>query len=268
MQLSMQSIINLRGLGMIQNKKIIKITGGGSGIGKAIALKYASLGDIVCISGRNIEKLQAVQNEAKATGGIIHIFTEDVTNSEQVNDVYQTICDTIGFPDMVFLNAGHSIHAPIKKFDIHIYKQICDINYMGVVNGLAPVLKDMMARQQGHILITGSVAGYRGLPMATPYCATKAAINNLTEGLTTEAKQYNIKIQLICPGFVETPMTDKNKFPMPFLTTPTKIADYIYIKAQTHCYEIIYPRFFGLIMRFYRLLPNPVIQYLQSKMLS
>ena len=252
---------------MIQSKKIIKITGGGSGIGRAIALKYAKHGHIVCISGRNLDRLQAVQTEATDLLGKIHIFTEDVTNIENVRQVYQTICQTIGSPDMVFLNAGHSVHAPIKKFDINLYREICDINYMGVVNGLEPVLKDMMTRKSGHILITGSVAGYRGLPMATPYCATKAAVNNLTEGLTTEAKQYNIKVQLISPGFIKTPMTDKNKFPMPFLTTPTKIADYIYIKAETNTHEIIYPRFFGLIMRFYRLLPNSIIQYLQSKML-
>jgi short-subunit dehydrogenase len=253
---------------MIQSKKIIKITGGGSGIGKAIALKYAKHGHIVCISGRNLDKLHEVQQEAENFTGKIHIFAEDVTNIEQVNFVYKTICDTIGLPNMVFLNAGYSVHAPIKKFDINVYREVCDINYMGVVNGLSPVLQDMMARKSGHILITGSVAGYRGLPMATPYCATKAAVNNLTEGLTTEAKEYNIKVQLICPGFIKTPMTDKNKFPMPFMTTATKIADYIYLKAETNCHEIIYPRFFGYIMRFYRLLPNSIIQYLQSKMLK
>lgn len=251
----------------MQNKKIIKITGGGSGIGKAIALKYATHGHHVCISGRNLDKLQEVQQEAHNLTGKISIFQEDVTNSAQVNDVYHTICKTIGLPDMVFLNAGHSIHAPIKKFNIATYREICEINYMGVVNGLAPALEDMIQRKQGHILITGSVAGYRGLPNATPYCATKAAVNNLTEGLTTEAKKYNIKVQLICPGFVKTPMTDKNKFPMPFLTTSEKIADYIYKKADTNCYEIVYPRLFGYIMRFYRLLPNSIIQFLQSKMI-
>lgn len=250
----------------MQSKKIIKITGGGSGIGKAIALQYATHGHIVCISGRTLENLVAVQKEAENLLGIIHVFTEDVTDRAQVNHVYETICKTIGCPDMVFLNAGHSVHAPIEKFDVSLYQKICDVNYMGVVNGLAPVLKDMINRKQGHILITGSVAGYRGLPSATPYCATKAAVNNLTEGLTTEAKKHNIKVQLICPGFIKTPMTAKNKFPMPFITTPEKIADYIYTQAETNCHEIIYPRFFGYIMRFYRLLPNSIVQFLQSKM--
>lgn len=251
----------------MHTKKIIKITGGGSGIGKAIALKYAANGHQVCISGRTLETLVAVQKEATHSSGKIHIFIEDVTNREQVNQVYQTICDTIGSPDMVFLNAGHSVHAPIENFDVTLYQQICDVNYMGVVNGLAPVLKDMIHRKQGHILITGSVAGYRGLPAATPYCATKAAVNNLTEGLTTEAKKHNIKVQLICPGFIKTPMTDKNTFPMPFITTPEKIADYIYARAETNCYEIVYPRVFGYIMRFYRLLPNSIVQFLQARML-
>ena len=251
----------------MQKKKIVKITGGGSGIGKAIALKYASQGHIVCISGRDLSKLETVQQESEHLIGKIHIFQEDVTNLEQVNHVYNAICNTIGSPDMVFLNAGHSIHAPIEKFNVETYRKIIDINYMGVVHGLSIALKNMIHRKQGHILIVGSVAGYRGLPMATPYCASKAAINNLTEGLTTEAKKYNIKVQLICPGFIKTPMTDKNKFPMPFMTTPNKIADYIYKKAETNIYEIIYPRFFGYIMRFYRLLPNGIVQYLQSKML-
>ena len=248
--------------------KIIKITGGGSGIGKAIALNYLQQGHIVCISGRTLEKLQQVQDEAKTLSGTIHIFQEDVTDLECVKTVYHTICETIGYPDMVFLNAGHSIHAPIENFNAATYQQLCDINYMGVVNGLEPALKDMIQRKTGHILVTGSVAGYRGLPKATPYCATKAAVNNLVEGVTTEAKPYGIKVQLICPGFVKTPMTDKNKFPMPFLTTSEKIADYIVKKADTSCHEIVYPRFFGFLMRFYRLLPNGIIQFLQSKMLN
>jgi short-subunit dehydrogenase len=249
-------------------KKIIKITGGGSGIGEALALKYAELGHRVCISGRTIDKLQSVQNKAIDYAGKIHIFQEDVTNLAQVESVYQEITNTIGQIDIVYLNAGHSVHTPIKKFNVKIYEEINNINYLGVVRGLSPALKDMMRRKQGHILVTGSVAGYRGLPKGTPYCATKAAVNNLVEGLITEAKPYGIKIQLICPGFIKTPMTDKNPFPMPFITTPEKIADYIIKKSETSCYEIIYPRFFGYIMRFYRLLPNNIVQYLQSKMLN
>jgi len=255
-------------IGFYSMTQIIKITGGGTGIGKALALEYAQQGHIVCISGRRLEKLQEVQAHAQNMSGKIHIFQEDVTNAEQVDAVYQQITETIGFIDIVYLNAGHSIHAPIKSFNVQTYQNLCDINYMGVVRGLAPALKDMMHRRKGHILVTGSVAGYRGLPKATPYCATKAAVNNLVEGLTTEAKPYNIKIQLICPGFVKTPMTDKNKFPMPFLTTPEKIAAYIVKKSITNCYEIVYPRFFGLIMRLYRLLPNSVIQFLQARMLK
>lgn len=253
---------------MQSKKQIIKITGGGTGIGRALALKYAKMGHQICISGRRLEPLQEVQDLAKEYSGKIYIFQEDITDINQVRAVYQQITDQIGLPDMVFLNAGHSIHAPINKFNIDTYQQICDVNYMGVVRGLDPVLKDMMQRKSGHILITGSVAGYRGLPNATPYCATKAAVNNLTEGLTTEAKEYGIKVQLICPGFVKTPMTDKNNFPMPFLTTTDKIADYIIKKASSNCHEIIYPRFFGYIMRFYRLLPNCIVQLLGKKMLK
>lgn len=253
---------------MPKDKRIIKITGGGTGIGRALALAYAADGHQVCISGRRLEPLQEVQSLAQRLSGKVHIFQEDVTNSEQIQEVYQQIKNNIGFPDMVFLNAGHSIHAPIDQFNVETYQKICDVNYMGVVRSLEPVLKDMMQRKKGHILITGSVAGYRGLPMATPYCATKAAVNNLAEGLITEAKAYGIKVQLVCPGFVKTPMTDKNKFPMPFLTTPEKIAAYIVKKAETNVNEIIYPRFFGYIMRLYRLLPNCIVQFLQDKMVK
>ena len=248
--------------------KIIKITGAATGIGKATTLAFIAQGHHVVASGRTLSRLETLKEEAEKLSGKVTIFQEDVTNLDMVKDVYARTLSDIGTPDIVWLNAGQSEHAPVSQFDPALYHRLYETNQMGIINGLAPAIEDMKHRQSGHIAITASVAGYRGMPTATAYCMTKAALINLAEGLRPELLNYNVGLQLVCPGFVRTPMTDKNKFPMPFLTEPEEIASYLVKHLGTDRFEIIYPRFFGYIMRFYRLLPNWCIEKAGKIMIS
>ena len=130
-----------------------------------------------------------------------------------------------------------------------------EVNYMGVVNGLDAVLATLIHRRQGHIAIVSSVAGYGGLPNAAAYGATKAALINLCESLYTQLGDYGVMISVINPGFVRTPLTDRNKFPMPFLMEPKEAAKVIFSGMAKKKFEIAFPRMFVLILKFLKILP-------------
>jgi NAD(P)-dependent dehydrogenase (short-subunit alcohol dehydrogenase family) len=121
---------------------------------------------------------------------------------------------------------------------------------------LADVVPAMVERGSGHIAVVSSVAGYRGLPTAAAYGATKAALNNMTEALKFDLEQKGIKVQLVCPGFVRTPLTDKNPYPMPFLMEPDAAAEAFYRGLQGSVFEINFPRTFTTIMKQLRKLPH------------
>lgn len=129
------------------------------------------------------------------------------------------------------------------------------INFHGAVKSIDTVLPYMKQKQAGEIYITGSLAGYRGLPKAAPYNVSKVAVNSLAESLHLELKLQGISMRLINPGFVESPLTDKNDFEMPFLITPEKAAEYIFKEMPKSNFEITFPKRFAYIMKTLRLLP-------------
>jgi short-subunit dehydrogenase len=126
---------------------------------------------------------------------------------------------------------------------------------MGAVNGLAAVLPTLIDRRAGHVAVVASVAGYRGLPNASAYGATKAALINMCESLKTQLDRLGVTISLINPGFVRTPLTDKNKFPMPFLMEPEDAARAIFEGMARKKFEIAFPTRFVLILKVLRMLP-------------
>jgi short-subunit dehydrogenase len=129
------------------------------------------------------------------------------------------------------------------------------VNFHGAVNVLDTILPYMQRQQAGEIYITGSLAGYRGLPKSAPYNASKAAVISLAESLHLELKLQGISLRLINPGFVESPLTNKNDFKMPFLISPEKAAEYIYKELSNNNFEITFPKRFAYIMKILRLIP-------------
>jgi short-subunit dehydrogenase len=125
-----------------------------------------------------------------------------------------------------------------------------------VVHGLAAVVPGMVERGSGHIAVVSSVAGYRGLPTAAAYGATKAGLNNMTEALKFDLEPKGIKVQLVCPGFVRTPLTDQNPYPMPFLMEADDAAEAFYRGLQSSTFEINFPKTFTTIMKQMRKLPH------------
>ena len=237
--------------------KVLWITGAGKGIGRAVALKYASEGWVVAVSSRTEKDLLKLKDESKflSNTDLIHCFPMDITSKESYQETYNIIKSQFSIPTQIIFNAGTHLPSPIQKFSSKLHQNLIDINYIGTVYGIETVLPDLLSKNNGHIGIVASVAGYRGLPKSSAYGASKAALINLCESLNIELDNKNIFISLINPGFVKTPLTDKNKFPMPFLISADEAASKIYKGMEDKKFEITFPRFFVFLLKFLRVIP-------------
>ena len=246
----------------MKDKKVIWITGASSGIGKALSLKFANEGWIVAASARRENLLE----ELKELNKNIHPFPLDVTNSNQCKAIFENI--TKKFNDIeisVFCTGMHDPKSE-KEFNLDKIKEIMQVNYFGTMNSINSVYKYYSEKKSGQISIVSSVAGYRGLPAAGAYCASKSALTSFAESLHFEMKRKNIRISLVSPGFIKTPMTDKNEFPMPMIKSPEFAAEQIYnglIKSNS--FEIHFPKLFTYIMKFLKILPNSIYFKLVEK---
>ena len=240
---------------MLDLKSCVWITGASSGIGGDLALKMASEGLNVAISARSTKKLIQVRKKATNLKGSINIFPVDIISKKSVKNTVKKIEQKCGRIGTAILNAG--INEPIssKNFSSEKLENLMQVNYVGTVNCLDVLIKKFINRKSGHISVVSSLAGYLGFPESSGYCPTKAALINLCESLKNDLDQENVVIQLINPGFVKTPMTDKNDFFMPFLISVDKSTQYIWDGIQTNKFEIFYPKFFGYFLKFLRILP-------------
>ena len=239
----------------MEDKKVIWITGASTGIGKALALKFAKNDWIVAASARRENLL----NELNKENGNIHPFPLDVTNTDQCKTVFENILEKFKNIEICVFSTG--IHDPKseKKFNLEKIRKIMEVNYFGVMNSINSIHEYYNAKKSGQISIVSSVAGYRGLPAAGAYCASKSALTSFTESLYFEMKRKNVRVTLISPGFIKTPMTDKNDFPMPMIKSPEFAAEQIYnglIKKSG--FEIHFPKAFTFFMKFLRILPNSI----------
>tara|TARA_B100000886_G_C20392784_1_gene479024 strand:+ start:416 stop:1177 length:762 start_codon:yes stop_codon:yes gene_type:complete len=249
----------------MQNKKIIWITGGGSGIGSELAKVFANDGHKVVISGRNIEKLKKVSN---LNPDLIKPFKIDISSENQCKNVINKIYDEMDILDVVILNAAAYNPGHIDFDDMKRIKSVVDVNLIGQMNCLKFILPRMKKQKNGHIIFVSSPAGFRGLPNAGIYGVTKSALTFLSESLYIELKKFGIKVQVIHPGFVKTPMTDKNDFPMPFLISAKEAAIRIDEKLWTNDFEIFFPKRLIYIMKLLQLLPNKIYLFLMTKVLG
>ena len=236
-----------------RSAQVVWITGGGSGIGRALAEQLAGQGATVWISGRNE---QALIDVARLDGSDrIRPLPLDVTDRDAVAGSVRRIVAESGTLDLAVMNAGDYQPMSLADFDLDLFHRLCAVNYLGAVNGLAAVLPIMQAQGSGQILLNASLSAYRGLPQAAPYGATKAALLNVAESLHNECLAQGIKLRVINPGFVRSPLTDKNDFRMPALLEPGEAAAAIVARLDDSGFEIAFPTGFALVMKLLRLLP-------------
>ncbi|MEL7486344.1 MAG: SDR family NAD(P)-dependent oxidoreductase [Pseudomonadota bacterium] len=240
------------------------IVGASTGIGRDLVLHLARGGvERVYASARSADKLAALAGELPA----IRSVPLDVTDLESLRSAHDQIAAD-GALDLAVFNAGAYSPMGLKEWDLSIIRQNLAVNYEGVVNGLDVVLPAMRARRAGHIAVTASVAGYRGLPNALSYGPTKAALISLCETLHNELRDEGVRLQLINPGFVRTPLTDKNDFEMPQMIEPAEAADEIFKGLQSNKFEIAFPRPFAWQLMALRMLPYPMFFAAMRKMMG
>jgi NAD(P)-dependent dehydrogenase (short-subunit alcohol dehydrogenase family) len=247
-----------------ESAKVAWITGGGSGIGATVALKLAQAGWQVAISGRNPDKLQLVADRHQN----IAAFPLDVTDAAATETIVAALFAKYRRLDLALLNAGDYLPFGVADWDGTKFRQMIEVNLMGPVNGLSALLPRLQSLSGGHIALVASVAGYAGLPNAAAYSASKAGLIALAESIRPECEHLNIKLQLVCPGFVATPLTAQNRFAMPMIITADQAADALIAGLATNRFEITMPRRFALIMKLLRALPYPLFFAITRRILK
>ena len=230
--------------------KTVWLVGASSGIGEATAHALHAQGARVFVSARNAGALSSfVQSHPGAVA-----LALDVTDLGAVKAAAKTVL-AAGPLDLVLYCAGYYKELRATAFDLKEMLRHSDVNYTGALHMLDAVLPAMLARRAGHISFISSVAGYGGLPKSLAYGPTKAALINLTETLYLDLKESGIGVSLICPGFVETPLTAQNRFAMPALITPEQAAREMLRGWRNGNFEIHFPKRFTRAMKAVRLLP-------------
>lgn len=226
---------------------VVWITGASSGIGRALALKLAEEGYKVAVTARSHDKLLALQAEAAPLAGSIIVLDGDVTDAEDMEHTVAAIEYQHGPVALAVLNAG--IYLPARGEDLNheVFERSFAVNLHGVVNCLVPAVRHMRARGHGQIAFVSSLAGYGGLPGAAAYGASKAALINMTESLNFELERMGIHVQLVTPGYVDTPLTANNKFEMPDILSAQQAADAIAAGLKSSAFDISFPK--GMVYR-------------------
>lgn len=232
--------------------KTIWIIGASSGIGEALARELARRGARLVLSARSKDKLETL-NSALGGGHIVQSF--DAGDANAMQQAFEDIKGQITSLDSVLFMAAIYTPHDGKSKSIGLIEDMLRVNLGGAFNTVTTVQEFMEQQGHGQIILCGSVAGYRGLPLGQPYCASKAAIISLAESLKIELAPKNIDVKVICPGFVKTPLTDKNKFAMPMIITAEEAASAIAKGMQGRAFEIHFPKKFTLMMKLLRVIP-------------
>ncbi|MDC0393361.1 SDR family NAD(P)-dependent oxidoreductase [Candidatus Pelagibacter sp.] len=245
------------------NKKTIWITGGSTGIGKALAIKFASKGWNVAVSARRQELLNELSDQYEN----ISAFPLDVTDKQKCAEVFDQIKKKYEDIDICFFSTGTWNPKKEKEIDVEQIEEVFKINFFGTVNTIKAVEQYFRDRKKGTITIVSSIAGYRGLPNSTGYGPSKSALNNLAESLYFDFKRFGVRVCLVSPGFIKTPMTDKNDFKMPFIKTTDYAANKIYDGLiNKNVFEIHFPKSLTIILKILSFLPSKLYFSLVGQM--
>ncbi len=238
------------------------VTGASQGLGLAVAERLATDGWRVAASARNREALTAL---AERSGGRITAVPLDITDLDAVRAAVAGIEDEVGPIARAVLNAGTYIPETALTFNSVDARTQVELNIMGTIHCLDVIMPAMVSRGRGQIAVVASVAGYRGLPRGAVYGATKSALNTLAESLRFGLEPAGVRIQVINPGFVRTPLTDKNDFAMPFRMEPDAAADKLVRGLARRDFEITFPQRFTFLMKRLRSLPYETFYALVSR---
>lgn len=225
------------------------VVGASSGIGAALARQLADAGAVVAVSARSTQAL------ADVAAGRMHIERLDVTDTDRVPVAAASVEQALGGIDVVVLSAGYWVQGQAGTLDAAQFAAHTATNLVGSANVIAAVLPAMRERGSGLVVGVASVAGVRGLPGGEGYGASKAGLINLLEALRAGLAGTGVRVQTVCPGFVDTPLTAKNTFPMPFLIDDERAARSVLAGIRTERPLTVFPWQMAVLARAARLVP-------------
>ncbi|MDX5593240.1 SDR family NAD(P)-dependent oxidoreductase [Pseudovibrio sp. SPO723] len=227
------------------------VLGASSGIGAAVAQQLGRAGVKVAVSARSVAALDQLAEEVQ---GLVSVPV-DVTDEDSVRASFDKVCREVGVPELIIYCAAVYTPGGLSVLTAGEAMRHMDVNYGGAVRTLQAVLPAMTERGSGAIGIVSSLTGYAGLPNASVYGPTKAALISLCETLKPELDAVGIQLSVINPGFVRTPLTDKNEFEMPFIIEPDEAGSYIIKGMRKGTFDVAFPWQMALILRVLRHLP-------------
>lgn len=230
------------------------LTGASSGIGEALARHYAKRGATLGLTARRADFLSSL---AASLGGTVATYAVDVRDRGAMRSAAEDFIARHGVPDLVIGNAGIS-HGTLTAHgaDAEVFKDILDTNVVGLVHTFAPFVAAMRARNSGSLVGIASVAGFRGLPGAGAYSASKAAAITYLESLRVELHASGVQVTTICPGYIATPMTARNPYPMPFMLAPDEFARRFARAVDSRTSFAVIPWQMAIVGRVLKLVPN------------
>ncbi len=231
----------------------IWVTGASSGIGRALAVALAQRRNTVIISGRNRERLEATRSECPEQ---MMCLPFDVASRDATENAARKIRAELEGLDIAILNAGTCEYVDVRKLDVELIRRVTEINYLGFVYGVGAALPLLRDGNEPYLVGMSSTVAYTGLPTAEAYGSTKAAIRHFLQALRVDLLREGIDVSIICPGFVKTPLTDLNEFPMPMRITSEEAAKRIIRGMQRRSHEIRFPTLFANALRLLAILPS------------
>jgi short-subunit dehydrogenase len=237
--------------------KLVLITGASSGIGQALALKYVQMGWTLALVARRVDLIQNWLTAHAISVDSYNIYSADVSKPNSIAAAAQDCIRCQGVPDVVIANAGISLGVDSSRSeDIDVMARILATNVVGVAATFQPFIAPMMARGSGTLVGIASVAGIRGLPGHGGYCASKAAVISYCESLRGELRGAGVKVITLCPGYIATPLTQNNRYKMPFLMQPDVFAKQALDAISAGVSYRVIPWQMGVAAKLLRLLPN------------
>ena len=225
------------------------LIGASEGLGRALALEMGKDGAALIVSARNEERLKALLREIPTGSRALPL---DVADKEAV----EAAIEELGDVDGVIYAAGTYWPLSSQTWEPENVETMIQTNFLGAARCLGPIVKIFAGKNAGHIVIIGSLSGFRGLPKAIGYGASKAALMHLAENIHADLYRTNVKVQLINPGFIKTRLTDKNEFAMPFIISAGQAATKVKNAMASNRFQTNFPRLFSSVFLFFRILPS------------
>lgn len=240
--------------------RLVFITGASSGIGQALAWRYHQAGWRLALAARRAGDMAQWARQQGIPAGRCAVYEADVAATDSIVAAGRDCIARQGLPDAVIANAGISVGMDTAvREDLDVMARVLATNTVGLAATFHPFVAPMVQRRSGSLVGIASVAGIRGMPGHGAYCASKAAAISYCESLRGELRGAGVKVVTICPGYIATPLTARNRFPMPFLMTAEAFADRAFRAIEAGASYRVIPWQMGVVAKLLRVLPNPLL---------